>query len=101
MTDDSKISKVSNCFYKYFPGCKVIPQKYDTNVATPYCFQIINDSLSLAIIFIDPGLWDDDPLWNDDNISRIFDSYDLINSINNNVGRRLFIGRNNIKQIND
>lgn len=90
-SDESKKRNIITYLQQYFPHCEILARECDINWKAPYYFQISKDSSSLAIVFIQQGLWDDE------TVLQKFHEYDLINYIKENTGCSIIITPSKIR----
>ena len=94
-SDESQKSDIVNYFQQYFPDCEILAKENRIHWKAPYYFQISKDSSSLAIVFIQRGLWDDKTML------QKFHEYDLINYIKENTGCSIIITPSKISPTSD
>jgi hypothetical protein len=94
-SDESKKINTEKYLRQRFSGCEILAKKCDIHGRAPYYFQISKDSSSLAIVFIQQGLWDDE------TVLQKFHKYDLINYIKKNTGCSIIITPSKISPTSD
>ena len=92
MSDESKIIEIKNYFEQEPFGWRVLATPLQKGGYAPYYFQVIKDTDSIAIIFIQRIFWDDD------TVLAKFHEQDLINHVKQNIGQRIMVTKKGLEE---
>ncbi len=91
MSDEPKEMEIKVYFEQPPLGWRAIATPTQKGGYAPYCFQVVKDSESIAIVFIQRMFWDDG------TVLAKFHKYDLINYIRQNPGQTIMVTTNGLQ----